>query len=239
MGLELKQLVQVDISGDYLWSTDYTKAYDVANNPTGWGAPNLELSESALLVVAQRVSNLQQLEVVGSQIKYSASALNSLQNQWQFVYPSKDGWIRFWLMRVWVTEDAIVDVSGDHLIAEGDFFFIPSVNNKIFEKTGSGSSAYEEVTDLIALTESTDVQNPYIIKCEDIFFNKIAKFKNNLYKDYQKARVKSDCSDSDEIMGKMNTIGHDAQGADYAFRSGLMNQANDIVETIIDDYQIV
>lgn len=235
MGLELKQLVQVDISGESLWSTDYTGEYNVDTNPTGWGPPNLELKYSALLVVAMRGDV--QLEVVGDQIKYSSAAANDLKNQWQFVYPEKDGWIKLWLMRVWVSTDAIVDTSGDHLLEDGDYFYIPALG-KVVEKVGSGDTAYEEVTDLAELTESSDETNPYVIKCEDLFYNKIAAFKNDLYKDYQSARKKSDCNDADELMGKMNDIMHSVQGADYAFRSGLMNQANDIIESILDTYQI-
>ena len=234
MAIDLKQLVQVDISGDYLWQTDKTGAYDVDINPGGWGGANFSLNESALVAISKRldVDN----EYIGGQIKYSNSSLDTDETQFQVIYPEKDGWIRLWLLRVWVSNDGIVDVSGDHSLATDDYFFIPAQAGKLWKKTDAG---YDELIDWNELLDSGDTSNPYILMCEDIFYNKIAKYKNNiLYKNYRKARLKDSAPEQAEILAQMNAIMHSVQGADYAFRSGLPNEANDIIESILDDYNI-
>ncbi len=236
MTLALKQLVQVDISGKYLWSTNKTGAYNVDTNPGGFGAPNPELSYSALLVLARRKTTY--LTYVSAMIMYNAAAVNTSEDQWQLNYPDMDGVIDVYLMRLWVSADGIIDTSGDHAIADGDYFFIPGQADKVWLKNGSGPDAVEEVTDFDQLIESDEVDNPYQVQCQDIFYNKIAKYKDRLYRDKVAARSKDDTKVVEELRLEITDIDQDVQSADYAFRSGLVTKANDIIESVVDRYSI-
>jgi len=235
MTLVMKQLVQVDISGNYLWSTNKNGEYTTANTG-GWGAPNPELNQSAILCLAKRLDEF--LTFVSDQVYYSETATNDFEPQFQINYPDKDGWIQIWQMRVWVSEDAIMDVSGTHVLVDGDFFYIPGQANKIFMKTGSGDDAYAQVTDYNVMINSTDDTNPYFVMCEDLFYNKLAKKYNDLYKQYTLARNPQNTEAMSDLSSQMNDIQINIVGADYSFRGGLKYQANDIIEDLIDRYNV-
>lgn len=237
MALQLKQLVQVDISGKYLYSTNKSGAYNVDTNPTGFGGPNPSLATSALLAIAIRqVSNDVLSLVTAHQIYYNASAQDDGEPQWQFNYPAKDGWIRSWLMRVWVSDDGIIDKSGDHAIVEGDFFYIPAQADKIWMKTGSGVDAIEEITDFVDLIESEDAENPYQVMCEDLFINLLAKKAAQLGRDKIDARKREDTRQYEELRDTITDIYQGIQSADYSFRGGLARQAQDLIESLSDEY---
>ena len=92
MALELKFLVQIDVSGDFLWVTDTTGAYSV-DNDTGWGAPNPEQNQSAVVshVVRRAQDNENNSEdvalvPVNADVIYDPSAANDKQNQIQYTF---------------------------------------------------------------------------------------------------------------------------------------------------------
>jgi hypothetical protein len=57
MALQQSGLPQLSQDGKYAWYTDKTGEYNVDSNPGGWGTPNFNLNQSALLVFAYRMSN--------------------------------------------------------------------------------------------------------------------------------------------------------------------------------------
>jgi len=237
MSLQLRQLVQVDISGKYIWSTDKSGAYDPDTNTGGWGNPNPELSESALLVIAIRKASATALSFVSAhQIIYDSGATNADEFQWQMNYPSQHGHIQVWMMRIWVSDDGIIDKSGDHAIEEGDFFFIPANPDTVFMKTGSGVDAVEEVTDLTDLINSEDETNPYQIICEDLFINLLAKKAARLMKEKILARQRENTSQFEDLRDQITDITQGIQSADYAFRGGLTVEANAQIESLTDEY---
>lgn len=237
MTLQVKQLVQVDITGRYVWSTNKTGAFDAVANPTGFGGDNPSLANSAILGIAIRVADNQALSLVTAhQIQYSQAAADTDEVQFQWDYPSVDGHIKVWQMRLWVSDDGIIDKSGDHNIEEGDFFFVPANPDVVFLKTGSGVDDVEEVTDLQDLIDSEDETNPYQVMCEDLFVNHLAKKTGSLNKDKRLARNKEDNHQVEELRDKITDITQGIQSADYTFRGGLTVEANNQIESLSDDY---
>lgn len=234
MLLSLKSLVQVDLTGNYFWLTDQTGKYDAALNPGGWGGPNPDLAKSALIVVAKRKDSF--LEFVTSQILYSATYANDFQAQWQIKY-LKDGWQKFWLIRLWVTNNGVVDISGGQVFSAGDLFYIPAQPGKVWMKTGSGPSAFIEITDFDELTDTSDSANAQVFS-EGLFAQSIERKRNDLYKKVLSAQLKDDSDTASKCQSDIDDIRTRLNSASFAFKSNLKDQANDIIDSLIDDYHI-
>jgi hypothetical protein len=79
------------------------------------------------------------------------------------------------------------------------------------------------------------------VVCEEIFYSKLAIKANDLYKAYQVIRDKKggDFKEARNALEMVTDLREDIRGADYAFRSGLTTQAQDIIETALTRYDIV
>ena len=79
------------------------------------------------------------------------------------------------------------------------------------------------------------------VKCEEMFYSKLAIKTNDLYKVYRDIRDKKggDYKEARNALAEVTDIREDIRGADYAFRSGLTMEGQDIIETAITRYDIV
>jgi hypothetical protein len=234
MALGLKILIQVDISGGSLWFTDKTGEYDVTTNDTGWGAATKELSESALVwsVVRNAMAGDEKISPVSFDVSYDDGAGNADETIVEFAY-GLDGWYTITMFRLPVSNNNS-DIIGGGTLSEEDYYYDTQtglVSQLI-------SAAPVVVDDFEVMVGNVDVVQ---VTCEEIFYSKLAIKTNDLYKIYQAIRDTKggDYKESRNALAEVTDIREDIRGADYAFRSGLTTQAQDIIETALTRYDIV
>ena len=234
MALGLKILIQVDISGGSLWFTDKTGEYDLTTNDTGWGAPNKELSESALVwsVVRNAMAGDEKVSPVSFDVFYDNIAGNTDETIVEFAY-GLDGWYTITMFRLPVSNNNL-DIIGGGTLVEGDYYY--STLTSVVSQLISGSPVV--VTDFEAMVGDVDITQ---VTCEEIFYSKLAIKANDLYKVYQAIRDTKggEYKESRNALLDVTDLREDIRGADYAFRSGLTTQAQDIIETALTRYDIV
>lgn len=243
MTLELNQLVQPDYTGKYLWVTDKSGAYDATNNITGWGAPNFELKESALGVIAiARDTDRTVFGNISPQWKFSASADNATENVAQLSY-EKDSIIDVYSIRLMVAYGTnlpviSIDAAIPITMQEGNYWY-----------NGTSSSVYKmldgvpvEVTDMRELVDNLSVLealdgNTISVLCSDAYVVKLSIEYGKEYKDYTVKR-KEGCSDLKTIFFNLLNFKEDIIGARRTYTSGLFAQAQDIIETLTEEKNI-
>lgn len=239
MALGLKVLLQLDISGGSIWITDKTGEYVVASNEGGWGVagtPNPDLAQSALVwsVVRNDLAGKQKVQPVSFDTFHDNSALNIDETTVEFAYLN-DGWYTMTMFRLPVSADGVNKLEGGTLV-EGEYYLSTDTNNSGVKQIVSGSP--EDVEDYEVMVDDITVVQ---IKCEEMFYSKLAIKSNDLYKEYRDIRDKKggDYKDARNKLAEVTDIREDIRGADYAFRSGLTTEGQDIIETAITRYDIV
>jgi hypothetical protein len=131
-------------------------------------------------------------------------------------------------MRLPVSSDAIVDLDGNTLV-DGDYFY-NSVLLDVYKMVGATPTLLESLSEMI--DNDTIVQT----LCQDIFQPLQAKDRAARYLKMVATR-KTNCSENPEFQ---DLRGHteDLISNDYAFRSGLTIQAQDMVEQKLDELNI-
>jgi hypothetical protein len=226
MALTLKLLTQIASDVKDLFITDKTGEYDASDNTGGWGAPNPELNQSALLaqVVYKASTGDVSLEAVGSPIRYNPAASNTDESQFQFTYVN-DGYHIHYLMRLPASNDGSFTLEGFG-INEGDYFyFIPQ--SDVYVKQ-SGENVL--VTDYTVLIGDSNISQSL---CEDLWLGELTVERSSLYLQYREDR-NSGCDISSQFQ-ELRALTEDLIGADYTFRSGLQIQAQDQVETLLSE----
>lgn len=234
MNLKLKALIQVEHTGKIIWVTDKTGLYNAVSNPTGWGGPNIGLGKSALMVIAKNVDAF--LTFITTQILYDSTAGNSQDFSWEINYLN-DGWNQINLVRLWVTNNGVVDISGGQVFSPGDLFYIPAQPGKVWMKTGSGASAFIQITDYNQIISSIDTANIQV-QNDVLFYNKILLKKNDIYIQYIQSRDPDDTDLPSQLQDQMNDITNRINAAQWAFDDNLKYQANDLITKIVTDYSI-
>ena len=229
MSLKLNFLLQIDISGDFLWITDSTGEYSV-NNEEGWGAPNPELNQSCL--VAQIVRRAEDdvteetadvpLVNVNANIVFNAGATNSDVNQFQFEF-DRDGHHLATLFRLPVSTDGIFDLELNTLI-EGTYFYwvTPAAVYRIVNGT---PVLIEDLNEMVG--DPATVQTT----CQDVFMPLLIGKKTAFYQAYKNGRAGA-CTDDDNFNASRE-LQSDIQGADYQFRSGLTTEAENNIDNLL------
>lgn len=237
MALTLKEVIRTNIYGREVWVTDKTGAYNASTNVGGWGAPNKELADSALLCIVKRQSGsdnavvekyLEALEGV-PQITHNPGAINTDVNSFGFTYDT-DGHYIASLFRLRVSTDSgATDLEGI-VIADGDYFVM---SNLLYVKE-SGSPVLVPVEDYPDLLEEDSITQ---VTCEVMFYNKLLIKDRDYYKEYKDKRDTS-CEDAKEWLHKYFDLRADIAGADYSFRSGLKIEAEDIIDSLLEQHAI-
>ena len=176
MALKLNFLLQIDVSGDFLWITDDTGVYDV-NNETGWGAPNPEQNQSCIVAyLVRRAEDTTTGETadtplvpVNLNIVFDAAAVNEKVNQFQFTLV-RDGHHLATLFRLAVSTDGVQDLELNTLI-EGQFFYW-SGPNAIYKIVSTVPVLVEDIGDMV------DDPGTVQTTCEDVIMPALIGKKN-------------------------------------------------------------
>ena len=230
MALKLTFQIQIDADGESLWITDKTGAYDATDNEGGWGTPNPELNETALAVLVQRsdADGLINLSPVSTDVQYNSGASNTDETIFQLLL-GRDGRHLAYMFALPVSNDgATIIVSGTPL-AEGDYFYW-TTNNAVY-KIESGSPVvvedYSEMIDNVNIVQTL---------CQELILPDLTRKKHELYREYKDPRSKR-CND-DATFQQVMLLQQDIQGADYSFRSGLTTQSEEIIDTLLHEYEL-
>ena len=228
MALELVISLQVDYSGESWWMVENSGAYDSQNNVGGWGTPNPEKVNSALVVYAERQSN--PIEVIGSPtsvIYYDAAADNTDEVTIQLTHAA-DGWVKLWVYQMPAYDT--VGASGAGLL-EGQHFY--NYENAQVEITTA--SGFDAVADYSTLSIDNTLTS---IFAEELFTMQLREKARELYIEYTTAR--DECMDDvKEKFRAYLTLTQDIQGLDYAFYGGLTTEAHDATETLLKKYDLI
>lgn len=230
MPVQPKQLLQTNRDADRLWSTDKTGAYNAVTNTGGWGDPNAELNESALLFVAVRKGSTESfLSAVGTQVFNDPAAINSFENACEFVL-SEDGHHRVYLFQLDVSEDGVTLLKDGSTIAEeGYFYYEGDVCQKI-----DGEVTIIEAEDYGDLIGNENIVNDY---AENIFYPNLMMKLQSLVQTYIGYREKNQVEEEEYFKRLARDLRDDLESAYNLFWSGLTIQANSLVESLTNKYR--
>ena len=231
MALTLKYKVQQDREGDRLWITDLTGEYNVDTNPTGYGiagVPNLDLKNLCLLGIIQRNASegVEVLEFVNEPFIYNPNSTNDYQTVLEAVYKN-DGWHTINLVALPVSADGNFDDQGNEILEGQNFYWTQYQAIYLKRRVGELSTKvteYEKVLEQEGLITT---------QCEDFFLSSLSIFREEEYKEYRTIR-KGVCMPEPAFDALRETT-EDIISADLTFRSGLMVQAQDQVEVLLDE----
>lgn len=238
MALELNQLVQPDYTAKYLWVTDKTGEYAVDSNEGGWGAPNFELNQSALGVVAIARDEFRSVfENISPRWRFSASSTNDFVNVAQLAY-LKDSLIDVYSIRLMATYDDIVSVDAINF-QEGSYFY--NITEDVVKKIENG--AVIVVEDMVELVDNLSTLqaldgNTISVICSDAYVIKLSVEYGKEYKVYTVKR-KEGCDDLKTELFNLLNFKEDIIGARRAYNSGLFSQAQSIIETLTEEKNIL
>jgi hypothetical protein len=214
--------------------TDITGEYS-ATNLTGWGAPNAILAQTALVFAVKRKDSEgdEWLAPEISQVVFDELATNDMEKAVDFVYTT-DSIFEISLMLLPGSDDGVNYLAGG-VIPDDDYFYWANSGNTIWKMTLGTPVAVTDPNTLVGLTgDVTQVTET------DILLPKLAVKKQAMYKEYRLVRM-NDCESPKykDLRWSLVELSQDIQGAIYAFYSGLTVQAQDQVESMLEEYQLV
>jgi hypothetical protein len=226
---KVKYAVSVDVQTYRL--TDITGEYS-ASNTGGWGSPNADLAQSALVFAVNRKASTGDafMSPVASQVVFNALATNATVTEVDFEF-SNDGVLEMSLLVLPASGDGVTYLSGP-AIAEGDYFYWSSAGNLIWQMVDSAPVAITDYNSLVGLTGDI-IQ----VTEEDILLPQLAVKKQALYKEYRLERDKQ-CDRAKKLFDELLRLSQNIQGAIYAFYSELTVEAQDQVESMLEEYQL-
>ena len=237
MTLVLKGLPQVSQDGKYLWFTDKTGEYNVDSNAGGWGSPNFELNQSAILQFTYRkATNRELVAPVGNTVKHSAAATNADELVFQMDYLN-DGWHQFYSFRLMVSTDDVNSIDTAPIVfAEGDIWY--NSNDTLVKQMVGGSPTTLDLTDINVL--DTIIGNTSVVEllCEQIYWKNLSQEKNERYTKQREARRRSDSSQEDRMRRDQMDIMLGTASSAYQFNFGLKTAAQDEIETLLDEFNL-
>jgi len=239
MALELNQLVQIDYTAKYLWSTGKTGEYAAVDNEGGWGAPNSELNQSALGVIA--VARDEARTVYGNvspRWKYNSGATNADENQFQISY-LKDSIIDVYMIRLMVSADHTITVDTVPIVLVEGHYYYYSQDSQVYKIENGVPVLVEDMLELIdALsTLATFDGDTTSILCSDAYVVKLSVEYGAWYKRYTILR-KEGCDDIKGEFFRMLNFKEDIIGARRAYNSGLFSKAQSTIETLTEEQNI-
>lgn len=237
MALELKGLAQISQDGKYLWFTENRGEYAVTTNEEGWGTPNVELNQSALLSWVYRMENpTAKLEPVGQALRFNVGATNADENQFQTDYLA-DGYHQFHIARLMVSADDTNSIDTTPVVfTVGDVWF-NSIDTTVKQLQAGGVVALDitDQDDLALIVASTSI---IYLLCETMYYKDLSIHKNELYTSYRAARRNEDTAQIKKLRIDMTDIMLGTATAAYQFSYGLKLEAQDTIESLLDDFNL-
>lgn len=231
MALILKKpKYQITVDAAKVYVTDITGAYDAVSNPGGWGSPNPELDESAVVAFVQRiVDNVgTTLDYVDNYAVYDPTAENTKETRMEFDN-ALDGHIKIVIFRLPVSLDGATKVGGGSLV-EGEFFYWNEDESLVWKRE-AGLPIPVDLAELEG--EGSVVQST----CEDLIFPRLAIAYNTLYSEYMEDRDGS-CNNADALFNELLHFRMDLAGAKYRFKNGYHGSAEDIIDSLLKKYEV-
>lgn len=237
MTLILKGLPQVSQDGASFWFTDKTGEYAVTTNEGGWGAPNFELSQSALLLFTYWKSNPKQLLTpIGGAVKFNGGATNADETAFQMEY-LKDGVTEFNILRLMVTGDDANSIDSTPIVfAEGDVFY--NQNDFLVKQIQSAVAVELDITDPDVLDTLLGNSSVVELLCHDVYFKDLAVEKNARYTRQVDARYKNDTAQILRMRNDQTDITLGTSAAAYQFSYGLEIEAQKTIESLLDQFNL-
>lgn len=239
MSLILKGLPQVSQDGKYLWFTDKSGVYATPDNEGGWGTPNFERDESALLsFVFRKTDPRQLLDNVSSLIAYSAGFGNDVESAFQTDY-RLDGYHQFYMVRLMVSGNDTESLDGTPVSFVDDDIWYNTLDFQIKRRV-LGLPVVLDLTnqDDLDIIIADEGRNSVVLLCEDMFYKDLAVEKNNKYTQMRQARREENSKQVDRLRKDQVDIGLGTATAAYQFSFGLKIEAQDTIETLLDDFKL-
>lgn len=237
MALELKGLPQISQDGKSLWFTENRGEYAVTTNEEGWGTPNVELNQSALLSWVYRKTNPRALLTpIGQQLKFNQSAVNTDETQFQIEY-SNDGYHQFNIVRLMVSSDDAQSIDTTPVVfTVGDMWY-NSIDLSVKELTAGGIIVLDLTldTDLDKIAVNTSVT--YLL-CETMYYATLSIEKNERYTKMREARRQENVAQVAQLRIDQTDIMLGTATAAYQFSYGLKLEAQDTIESLLDDFNL-
>jgi len=227
MALSMKQQVLLDNVVETIFQIDKTGEYSSPDNEGGYGTPNPELNQSALLALCfYKSSNGEvECEAIGGNLKYNPAAANTDETEFKFQYVN-DGWYDHYLFWLAVSNDGSTDLTGRTLDEEEYFYY----QGALYQIQTATPVLIEDAT--VVRDQETIVK----VLCERFWTGKLKVQRNNYYKTFAQTRTGA-CDDNPSFQ-KTRILSEDIATAITTFRSGLKVEAQDQVETLLDIHDL-
>ncbi len=226
MALSPSFKILIDVAADVIWVLDTTGVYSV-NNPGGWGDPNAERNEKALMIYAKRLDSVDKVsEIITDQFVWDNGLSNSDVSEFQITL-DKDGVYVITLLVLKVSTDGTNDLEGN-VLTDGDYVLY----NDILYLRVLGSLEQVAPDNYSDLIENADIPQ---FTCEDIVIPNILITYNKEYKKYRDKRNEG-CEDINDDRDKLIDLRLDIEGSEFAFRSNLKIQARKNIEALHNEY---
>ena len=224
MALELKLEYTINDTVTQIVVTDKTGVYDV-NNLGGWGSPNTERADIALILYAKynpyekTPLNLSIQNAVSPVVLYDNSYLNSEISTYSLTYHA-DGWYQFYL--------AVANTTPTNL--ENNIYYSTVLSKLQIYKT----SAYVDLTSADWNYLSDDAYHTVVL-LEDILMPKLVVQRNCQLEKYITCMdcTACKCEQIKEEYVRLNAL---IQGSDYRFHSDKQAEAQRMVEKLTKQY---
>jgi hypothetical protein len=230
MSLIPKSEIAFSKDGTKIYVTDKTGAYDATLNPGGWGAPNLNIYERCLmcLVIRKGSEGDELYEAIAPSVPYvyDDSAVNTEEKVFEVKYRI-DTTMDVVLAVLPVSLDQTTYVDGGN-VTDGDYYYY---NGSIYHQE-SGSPVL--VTDYLPIAEDANVLKDV---CETFGVPWLTIKLQSIYKDYRIEREKK-CDDADDLWDEYQHLLADIQGLSYTYYSGLLIEAQNQIEDLLDKHEI-
>lgn len=236
MTLVLKGLPQVSQDVKYVWFTDKTGEYLVTTNEGGWGSPNFELAQSAILLFVYRMSNPKALLDLVADVKHVPTAANTDELVFQGTYIN-DGSHQFNSVRLMVSSDDANSIDTVPIVFTNGSIWYNSVDGLVKEMI-SGVPTAIDLTDTDALDAILTNSSVSTLLCEVIWMSKLGVERNNKYNNQRQARREENGQQVQRMRDDQSDITHDSASALYNFGFGEKILAHDIVESSLDRFNL-
>lgn len=230
MALEPKFKLLDDVAGDVIFVEDDTGVYE-ANNTGGWGDPNQERNELALLVYAERLTDEGNViaPLVTDQVVWNAGLANNDVSSFQITVPDTDGIFDIYMFAIKVSTDGINDLESNPL-EDGDIVFY---ENQVQERVSGELVVLTEDQYLSKMNGNDDIPQFY---CQEIVFPN-AQIKYGIqYKEYVQ-KIKEGCENTDQEFADLSRYVIDIYGMDLLHKSALPSQARGVLESLHNRYE--
>ena len=232
MALEFKIETKIDGSGNPLYLTDKTGAYVVTDNEEGWGIPNVERGENALMAIVEKIVNDTAntfLAPITNQIVYNPVLTNDHETPFQFQMGNDGGHIQHFLMLP-ASSDGITSAAGN-TIQENEYFYMIT-DSGVYQKQVGGTNLLIE--DYSILIDTSNIYRPYQANCQKNWTPMLGVQEGKIYNEYAIAR--KNCNNEREVLIEGLELGYNVKHSNGLFYQGLQLVAEDVVVTQLEKY---